>query len=100
MRLPFSQKTPIGYIATHLIQVGSFVVVCHTVFCALVLLTAFLGIMMSIGRDVQRKLRETNENFSLSRNDAKLWNDLYDIVRFYASALSLLRNFHLFVTYF
>lgn len=78
LRFPFDYKTPIGYILATVITTGSFVVICHTVMCALGLLIGFFGIMMTFCQNIQRKTHDLSENYKIDKNIAKTYNALRD----------------------
>lgn len=91
-RLPFNCKTPIGYGIAFVLQAFALMISAQTSLCSIGLLVGYFGLMTSFSQDIQRKLRNLNENYEISRNDEKIRSEFSDFVEFYSDVKELRSN--------
>lgn len=90
LRLPWNQKTPIGFSCAFATNLFVFVVLLHTLVCSLCLLIGFFVIMMTFAGRIQTKFHDLNEMCRAKKCDKiKNLNQFCNVIRFHAEVKEL-----------
>lgn len=61
----------------------------HSAMCVLGLWIGFFGLMMTFSKNIQRNIHKLNEHFQFQENDAKVFDELRDVVNFQSNIKKL-----------
>lgn len=96
VRLPFDVLTPIGFEVFVLLQIFSYMLICHAVMLAFSLLISFFGMMMAFGHDLKRTFQNLNENYKTDRNNAELKNGFHEAIKLHIEVKELSKTWSIF----
>lgn len=84
IRMPFNWKEPVGYFFALLVLIVLMASICHNCVCVVGLLVGFFGIILSFGLNVERKLGDSCENYTMTGNHVKFGNELRDLIHLHS----------------